>query len=110
MGEEEDGRQGMACEVGRRDAQTFGRLYARLPDARKYRRDGYSVYRGLPSDRHPVGKAARCTAMRGHAVWRGQLHRWVRSTQGYSQSAAMRSMSLALLWGTEGGIPHINTY
>ncbi len=34
-GGEEDGRQWAAYEVGRRDAQT-----CRLPDARKYRRDG----------------------------------------------------------------------
>ncbi len=58
VGEEAEGRQGMDCEVGRRDASPFLRLYARRPAARKCRSADDTGYRGLPSDRPQVGKGS----------------------------------------------------
>ena len=53
---EADGSQWADFEVGDRSAETFLRLYERLPEARLYRTDDYRVYGWLPSDRHQVGK------------------------------------------------------
>ena len=53
---ESDGSRWADFELGNRSAETFLRLYERLPEARLYRTDGYRVYGWLPADRHEVGK------------------------------------------------------
>ena len=97
--EEDDGGKWMDYEVGRRDEQTFLRLYKRLPEARKYRSDDYSVYKWLPTDRHKVGKGSKVNRNEGLlSVLRGKLNRLVRNTKGSSKSVEMPSISIALLW------------
>ena len=103
--EEADGSIWRDYEVGRRDEQTFLRLYERLPDAKKYRSDDYNVYKWLPSDRHMVGKGSEVNRNEGlHSVLRGKLNRLVRKTKGYSENEVMLSGSLALIWVRQGWI------
>ena len=103
--EEEDGSMWSDYEVGRRDEPTFLRLYERLPEARKYRSDDYSVYKWLPRNLHEVGKGSEVNRNEGlHSVLRGKLNRLARSTKGYSKSEDMLSVSIALLWLVEGWI------
>ena len=53
-------------EVGCRSEKTFLRLYERLPDAKKYRRDDCNVYGWLPQSKHKVGKGElKSTGTRG---------------------------------------------
>ena len=53
---ESDGSRWADFEIGNRSAETFLRLYERLPEADLYGTDGYRVYGWLPADRHQVGK------------------------------------------------------
>ena len=81
---EPDGRRWADFEVGGRDAQTFLRLYGRLPAAELYRSDGCRVYDWLPADRHQAGKGGAVNWNEGlHSLWRGKLNRLVRRTKGY---------------------------
>ena len=103
--EETDGRRWRDCAVGARDRETFLRRSRRLPDAHRYRRDPYAGYGGLPPARPVVGQGGAVNKHEGlHAVWRWQLHRWVRRTKGYRQSAAMREGLLSMVWLREGWI------
>ena len=43
-------------EIGDRSAETFLRLYERLPEAQLYGMDAYRVYGWLPADHHEVVK------------------------------------------------------
>ena len=68
VAEETDGRRWADFEVGSRGAETFLRLYTRLPDAKLYCGDGLRVYREwLPAGRHVVGKG-------GTVIWNEGLH------------------------------------
>ena len=103
--EESDGSRWMDFEVGDRDAETFMRLYRRLPDAHGYRSDPYEVYMRLPSDRHVVGKGGKVNRNEGlHSVLRSKLNRLVRRTKGYSKSVEMLVGSLSMVWLREGWI------
>ena len=53
---ESDASRWANFELGARSAETFLRLYERLPEAKLYRTDGYRVYGWLPADRHQKGK------------------------------------------------------
>ena len=102
--EESDGTRWADYEVGGRDAETFMRLYRRLPSADLYRSDDYSVYAScLPSGRHVAGKGGAVNRNEGlHSMLRGKLNRLVRRTKGYSKSLTMLSLSLAMVWVQEG--------
>ena len=103
--EETDGRRWRDFEVGGRDRATCLRRYRRLPDAHRYRRDPYAVYRALPPARHVVGQGSAVHRNEGlHAVLRLKLHRLVRRTKGYSQSAEMLEGLRSLVWLREGWI------
>ena len=68
---EADGSRWVDFEVGDRSAETFLRLYARLPEAEKYRSDAYQVYDWLPANRHVVGKGGEVNWNEGlHSRWR----------------------------------------
>ena len=70
--EEIDGRRGVDFEVGDRSANTFERLYARLPEAQRYCSDYYAVYAAwFPPDCPQAGK--------GDPVnWNEGLHSFLR--------------------------------
>ena len=105
VGEETDGRPWRDFEVGARDRETFLRRSRRLPDAPRYRSDPYAGYGELPPARHVVGKGGAGHRHEGlHAVWRLQLHRWVRRTKGYSKNVARREGLLSMVWLREGWI------
>ena len=55
---EADGSRWADFEIGNRSAETFLRLYERLPKAELHCMDGYRVYGCLPTDRHKVGKGS----------------------------------------------------
>ena len=98
MVSEADGSRWADFELGDRSAETFLRLYERLPEARLYRTDGYRVYGWLPSDRHQVGKGSAVNWNEGLHSWcRGKLNQLHRRTQGYTKSVAMPGCSRALL-------------
>ena len=95
---EPDGSRWADFEIGDRSKQTFLRLYERLPEAERYRTDGYRVYDWLPADRHQVGKGSAVNWNKGLHSWcREKLNRLHRRTKGYTKSVAMLSGSLALL-------------
>ena len=103
--EERDGSRWMDFEVGRRDRDTFMRLYRRLPDADRYRSDAYEVYSWLPSGRHEVSKGSEVNRNEGlHSVLRGKLNRLGRRTKGYTKSVEMLVGSLCMVWLREGWI------
>ena len=52
MVEEADGSRWANFEIGDRSAETYLRLYERLPESELYRTDGYRVYSWLPADGH----------------------------------------------------------
>ena len=68
---ESDGSRWADFELGDRSAETFLRLYERLPEAKLYRTDAYQVYDWLPVGRHEVGKD-------GAVNWNERLHSWCR--------------------------------
>ena len=96
--EETDGRRWADFEVGSRGAETFLRLYARLPEAKLYRSDGLRVCREwLPAGRHVVGKGGAVNWNEGlHSECRTRLNRLGRRTKGYTKSWALLECSLAL--------------
>ena len=96
--EEPDGSRWADFEVGDRSAETFLRLYERLPEAKVYRTDAYRVYDWLPADRHEVGKGGAVNWNEGLHSWcRGKLNRLHRRMKGYTKSVGMLGCSLALL-------------
>ena len=96
--EEADGSRWVDFEVGDRSEETFLRLYARLPEAEKYRSDAYQVYDWLPANRHVVGKGSEVNWNEGlHSRWRDKLNRLHRKTKGYSKSVPMLRDSIALV-------------
>ena len=95
---EADGSRWANFDLGDRSAETFLRLYERLPEAELYRTDGYQVYNWLPSDRHQVGKGGAVNWNEGlHSRRHGKSNRLHRRTQGYTKSVGMLGCSLALL-------------
>ena len=104
MIEEADGSLRFDFEVGGRDLPTFHRLLRRLPDAEKYRSDGYDVYGCLlPAERHERGKGSEVNRNEGlHTKLRNRLNRLGRSTSGYTKKLEMLAGSLAMVWLREG--------
>ena len=83
--EEWDGSRWADFEVGYRDAETFLRLFRRLPDAAKYRSDHYEAYSHPPPARHVKGKGSEVNRNAGlRAKLRVRLNRLVRRTHGYA--------------------------
>ena len=97
--EETDGRRWVDFEVGDRSANTFERLYARLPEAQQYCSDRYAVYAAwFPPDCHQAGKGGPVNWNEGlHSFLRSKLNRLVRRTKGYTKSIAMLVYSVALV-------------
>ena len=101
--EEWDGSRWADFEVGYRDAETFLRLFRRLPEAAKYRSDHYEVYSHLPPARHVKGKGSEVNRNEGlHSKLRVRLNRLVRRTHGYSKRLYMLVGSLAMVWLRDG--------
>ena len=102
--EEAGGARWVDYEVGGLDAETFMRLYRRMPSAGEYRTGGYAVYAScLPPGRHVEGKGGAVNRNEGlHSKLRGKLNRLVRRTKGYGKSLTMLTLSLAVVWGREG--------
>ena len=67
-----DGSRWAHFAIGDRSADTFLRLYERLPEAELYRTDGYRVYGRLPADRHQVGKGGAVNWNGGALVVSGE--------------------------------------
>ena len=94
---ERDGARWADFEVGYRDAETFLRLFRRLPEAAKYRSDHYEVYSHLPPARHVKRKEREVNRNEGlHLKLRARLNRLVRRTHGYSKRLYMPVGSLAM--------------
>ena len=94
--EEADGRRWGCFEVGDRSEETFSRLLERLPEALRYRSDGYAVYGLLPRNRHVPGKGGEVNRNEGtHSRLRDRLQR---QTKRYSKSVAMLRDSIALVY------------
>ena len=102
--EETAGRRGVDFEVGDRSANTFERLYARLPETQQYCRDiifiiiraAYAAW--FPPDCPQAGIGGPVNWNEGlHSFLRSQLNRLVRRTKGYTKSIAMLVYSVALV-------------
>ena len=101
--EEWDGSRWADFEVGYRDAETFLRLFRRLPDAAKYRSDHYEAYSHPPPARHVKGKGSEVNRNEGlQAKLRVRLNRLVRQTHGYGKRLYMLAGSLAMALLREG--------
>ena len=95
--EEWDGSRWADFKVGYRDAETFLRLFRRLPDAAKYRSDHYEAYSHPPPARHVKGNGSEVNRNEGlRAKLRVHLNRLVRRTHGYSKRLYMLVGSLAM--------------
>ena len=103
--EEKDGEMWADFEVGSRERETFVRLLSRLPEAERYRSDGYEAYGWLPTGSREVGKGSEVNRNEGlHSVSRGKPNGLGRSVEGYSKSVEMLVGSLAMVWLREGWI------
>ncbi len=103
--EARDGERWADFEVGSRDRETFVRLLSRLPEAERYRSDGYEAYGWLPTGSREVGKGSEVNRNEGlHSVSRGKPNGLGRSVEGYSKSVEMLVGSLAMAWLREGWI------
>ena len=81
--EEADGQRWVDFEVGDRSETTFLRLYARLPEAQRYRSDHYQVYEWLSPNRHRMRKGSEVNRNEGtHSRLRDRLRRLQRKTEG----------------------------
>ena len=101
--EEWDGSRWADFKVGYRDAETFLRLFRRLPVAAKYRSDHCEVYSHPPPARHMKGKGSEVNRSEGlRAKLRFRLNRLVRRTHGYSKRLYMLAGSLAMAPFREG--------
>ena len=94
----------MDFEVGDRSANTFERLYARLPEAQQYGSDIiFIIIRGVyaawfPPASHQIGKGGPVNWNEGlHSLLRSKLNRLVRRTKGYTKSIEMLVYSVALV-------------
>jgi len=98
--EEKGGGCLMDFEVGNRGEEPFSRLYGRMPEAERYRTDGYEAYKGLlPPKKHTARKGGAVNRNEGlHSMLRSRLNRLMRKTKGYSKSVEMLEYSLALVW------------
>ena len=95
--EEGDGQRWVDFEVGRRDEETFLRLYERLPAAELYRSDHYVVYEWLPQDRHVSGKGGAVNRNEGlHSRLRDRLRRLQRKTRGTTFGVQYRARDQGL--------------
>ena len=94
--EEWDGSRRADFEVGYRDAETFLRLFRRLPEAAKYWSDHCEVYSRLPPARHVKGKGSEVNRNEGlRAKLRVRLNRLVRRTHGYGKRLAVHAGRVA---------------
>ena len=96
--EDTDGRRWADFSVGSRGAETFLRLYARLPEAKLHCSDVLRVYREwLPVGRHVVGKGGAVNWNEGlHSERRTRLNRLGHRTRGYTKSRNLLERLLAL--------------
>ena len=101
--EEWDGSRWADFEVGYRNAETFLRLFRRLPDAAKYRSDHCEAYSHPPPARHVKGKGSEVNRNEGlQSKLRVRLNRLVRRTHGYGKRLYMLVGSLAMVWLRDG--------
>jgi IS1 family transposase len=85
------GKQVIAFEVGKRDSETFQKLWDRIPE--KYRTlcdfisDDYTVYKGIiPEEQHYIGKTLSQRVERLFNTVRQRCSRLVRKTLSFSKS------------------------
>jgi insertion element IS1 protein InsB len=91
-------RRVLTWVVGRRDAATFRRLYARVKGAgRVYYTDDWPSYRAvLPPEQHVIGKAGPHTIERDNANTRHYLARMTRRGKVVSKSLLMVDLTMKL--------------
>ena len=95
--EDWDGSRWADFKVGYRDAETFLRLFRRLPEAAKYMSDHYEAYSHPPPARHVKGKGSDVNRSEGLRLkLRARLNRLVHRTHGYGKRLYMLVGSLAI--------------
>ena len=92
-------RRTVAWVLGRRDTETFGRLYKRVKHLKNcvfYTDDGETFAKVLPKKRHVIGKAHTVDIEHDNSNTRHHLGRFTRRTKVVSKKEAMVDLTLRI--------------